>query len=235
MNNWVNERMLRILGRHHFTKEACTGLAVTGVALAVACAGGATNTPIAATPAAPSASTAAPATPEPSAVPTAAASSIASAPLNAEAPPAAPEPKTPPDGGAPVASAAAPEPEPTTPASEILTAPKVAFVIDYANSEAKAKAAAACEKDPKKDDPEAKSACLQKARSKFLADVIVFHKGKKGHATLTIYKRNDSDLKEVFVAPVVFSNVTPHSVQLKFQGGSGQRPLFKNTGSPTLN
>ena len=120
-------------------------------------------------------------------------------------------------------------------ASEVLTAPKVAFLVDYAGSDVKAKAQAACEKDPKNSEPAAKSACMQKARNQFLPDVLVFQKDKKDHVTLTIYKRNESALKEVYVAPVAFSNVTAHSVQLKFKGGgSGQRALFRSSNSPTL-
>ena len=77
---------------------------------------------------------------------------------------------------------------------------------------------------------------MQKTRAQFLADVLVFQKDKKGHVTLTIYKRNDSELKEVYIAPVSFANETANSLHIKFTGGgSGQRPLFKNTNSPTLN
>ena len=126
--------------------------------------------------------------------------------------------------------------QPSQSPADALTAARVAFLIDYANSDAKTKALANCEKDPKKDDPTAKAACMQKARSQFLPDVLVFLKDKKGHVTLTIYKRNDSQLKEVYVAPVSFADETPNSLRLKFKGGgSGQRPLFKNTNSPMLN
>ncbi len=125
--------------------------------------------------------------------------------------------------------------QPSQSPADSLTAARVAFLIDYANSEAKVKAQANCEKDPKKDDPAAKAACMQKARSQFLADVLVFQKDKKGHITLTIYKRNDSELKEVYIAPVSFANETPNSLHIKFTGGgSGQRPLFKNSNSPTI-
>ena len=125
--------------------------------------------------------------------------------------------------------------QPSQSPAESLTAARVAFLIDYANSDVRAKAQANCEKDPKKDDPTAKAACMQKARSQFLPDVLVFQKDKKGHLTLTIYKRNDSELKEVYIAPVSFAGETSSSLQLKFKGGgSGQRPLFKNTNSPTL-
>jgi hypothetical protein len=179
----------------------------------------------------------APATSAPPAVASAAAAT-ATPSATSEAKPAATESKSSaPSTAAPPQAAASPEPAgPSVLASELLTAPKVAFLIDYANSEAKAKAQATCERDPKKDDPMAKSACMQKARNQFLADVLVFQKDKKDHVTLTIYKRNESDLKEVYVAPVAFANATAHSVQLKFKGGgSGQRPVFKNSNSPTLN
>ncbi len=154
---------------------------------------------------------------------------------NASTPKTAPETKEA-TASPPPAAASTPEAaEPTVPASDVLTAPKVAFLIDYANSEAKQKAEAACDKDPKKDEPGAKGECMQKARSKFQADVLLFHKGKGSSVTLTIYKRNDSALAEVFVSPLTFANVTAHSVQLKFKGGTGARPIWKNTASPTLN
>jgi hypothetical protein len=105
-------------------------------------------------------------------------------------------------------------------------------LIDYANSGAKAKAQAKCE--PKKEDPAAKAACMDKARAAFLADVLVFKSDKKGHETLTIYKRSDSNLKEVFVAPVSLKEQGDNTVQVKFKGGSGPRPLLKNSNSPTI-
>jgi len=238
MNNLGNDGSARVLGKFGCGRALGIAPAIGVIALAAACAGGGANTPQTTTVAtAPSAPAVAPASaaPKPTPAPSASTSAAPSASATAAASPPAPEMNESTGSSAPAASAAAPEPEPARPASEALTASKVAFVLDYANSDAKAKAVAACEKDPKQDDPEVKSACLQKARSKFLADVMVFHKGKKDNATLTIYKRNQSELKEVFVAPVVFENVTPHSVQLKFKGGRGQRPLFRNTGSPTLN
>jgi len=203
---------------------------VTAALLVSSCGGGAASAPPPITSPQPSTPTppvepAAPAASSvPSAVPSAPATESAPSPT-AEAKPAAPEPK----------GSSAESSEPLVLASEVLTAPKVAFLIDYPNSEAKEKAEAACAKDPKAEDPAVKSACLQKARGQFRADVLLFHKDSKDHITLTIYRRNESALAEVFVAPVAFANVTAHSVQLKFKGGgSGQRPIFKSVASPTL-
>jgi hypothetical protein len=128
------------------------------------------------------------------------------------------------------ASAPALDQLPTT----IVTAAGAAFLIDYANSDAKAKAEATCAKE-KKDDAAAKATCMEKAREQFLADVLVFKSDKKGHETLTVYKRTDSNLREVFTGPVTLKDLGPNSLQVKFKGGgSGQRPLFKNTNSPTF-
>ena len=207
----------------------CAAVAIT------ACGGGTAGAPPASAAAAPSSVVVPPvvsAAPAPSSPATTEATATTPAPGAESAKPTAIETK---ESAAPAPSAEAPA-TPSQSPSDALTAARVAFLIDYANSDAKTKAVAACEKDPKKDDPNAKAACLQKARSQFLPDVLVFLKDKKGHVTLTIYKRNDSELKEVYIAPVAFADETPNSLRLKFKGGgSGQRPLFKNTNSPMLN
>jgi len=115
-----------------------------------------------------------------------------------------------------------------------VTAAGAAFLVDYRNSEAKTKAEAACAKDPKKDDPASKAACMDKARTQFLADILVFKSDKKGNATLTIYKRTDSALAEVFKAPVSLKDESPKALKVTFKGGSGSRPLFKNSNSATI-
>jgi hypothetical protein len=208
------------------------GVGALCVAAAAAACGGTTAPPASATP-----------------TPSTAASSPVLAPFASSAPaPSADAAKNPPPSETAPATSK-PEPaatsspsstaetsQPSQSPAEALTAARVAFLIDYANSDPKNKAIAACEKDPRKDDSAAKAACMQKARSAFLPDVLVFQKDKKGHLTLTIYKRNESELKEVYIAPIAFADETPNSLKLKFKGGSsGQRPLFKNTSSPTLN
>jgi len=216
---------------------------VTNLGLAVAvtaCGGGAASAPPAGVAPAPSAiASAAPSVAAPIASATPSASSAPSADATKPAPAADDKAKATTDAKGRTSATTADSSGSTQPSqspAESLTAARVAFLIDYANSEAKVKAQANCEKDPKKDDPAAKAACMQKARSQFLPDVLVFLKDKKGHITLTIYKRNESELKEVYIAPVSFANETPSSLHVKFTGGgSGQRPLFKNTNSPTIN
>ena len=201
-------------------------------ALLFTACGGSSAPPASATPAPLTSST-----PPAATAPAVSAASSAATPAPA-AEPAKPEP-TPVTqaSAAPSATATPTEPAPSAEApSHSLTAPRVAFLIDYANSEARAKALANCDKDPKgKDDPAAKAACMDKARAQFQPDVLVFKSDKKGHETLTIYKRNDSVLKEVYSAPISLKDAGANAVQVKFKGaGSGQRPLFKNTNSPTL-
>jgi hypothetical protein len=179
----------------------------------------------------------APAAAEPSAATAAPAVTASSLPT---APPAQVPPPLP---SSPASSSAAPAGSAveagnsgtTSSPSATLTATRVAFLIDYNNSDAKTKAEAACDKAPKREDAAVKAACMSKAREHFLPDVLVFKAGRGGRVTLTIYKRNEMALKEVYVAPVSLKDEGPSSVRVKFKGGgSGQRPLFKNTNSPTI-
>lgn len=211
--------------------QTLSGLASVALLL-VACGGASATPPASATPA-----------PVTSATPPAAAAPVVPAATSVATPAPAAEPvkpETTPITQASAAPTATPSPTETAPnpesPSRSLTAPRVAFLIDYANSEAKTKALAKCDKDPKgTDDPAVKATCMDKARAQFQADVLVFKSDKKGHETLTIYKRNDSVLKELYTAPVSLKDEGANAVQLKFKGGgSGQRPLFKNTNSPTL-
>lgn len=180
------------------------------------------------------ATTAAPQTPPPSAAP--AVSSVAPAnPSPAE--PQSTQALAPAESQPTPAPSASPEPPPNPDRSPTatVTAAGAAFLLDYANSEAKTKAEAGCAKDPKNEDPAAKAACLGKARTHFLPDVLVFKSDKKGHESLTIYKREDSLLREVFSAPVSLKDEGPNLLQVKFKGaGNGQRPLFRGTNSPTI-
>ena len=175
-----------------------------------------------------------PATPSASAA-TSASTAAPSASATAEPPK---PPSAAPADAKPVTSAAAeidasgmPEQSPIA----TVTAAGAAFLVDYRNSEAKVRAQASCAKAPKKDDPASKATCMDKARAQFLADVLVFKSDKKGNASLTIYKRTDSALAEVFKAPVSLKDESPKALKVTFKGGgSGARPLFKNSNSATI-
>jgi hypothetical protein len=170
--------------------------------------------------------TPAPSAPAPVASAPPAASAAPSAPPSATAAPeassATSEPPLPPSEAKP--SEEAPRPKPIA----ILTAKDVAFMVDYANSEAKARAAASCEQEAK-GDPGARAACLDKAREKFLPDVLRFDQDKQKQWSLVVYKRTDSSLKEVYIGRVKFVDETADSVRLSLgQPESGQRPLFRS-------
>ena len=160
------------------------------------------------TPAAPPPSAATPAPPEPE--PEAAAT--------AEPPPPAPtEPAAEPPPPA--------ESKPSSSPKAVLTATEVAFVIDYANSDASDAAEATCSKSAAEDAAKL-AACKTKARDEFLADVIKFKKeGTKW--SWYVYKRKGSNLTEVFSAPVEFAEETERTVAVQIKGGDGTRPLFK--------
>jgi hypothetical protein len=117
----------------------------------------------------------------------------------------------------------------------VLTATTVSFLVDYNNSEARKFAEATCAKDAKAAEPEAKAACRQKARDKFLPDVLVFQKDARKNCTLIIYKRMGATLNEVSITAIEFADETSNSVRVKLKKDThGQRPLFKGQTSAVL-
>lgn len=148
-------------------------------------------------------------------------------PAPVEPPPAAPvaEPEPTP---APVPAEPPPEEKRRQSPVEMVTARDVAFLVDYATSDARTTAEADCDKESK-GDPAAKGACLEKARDKFQPDVLRFRKDDKGKVALMVYKRSGSALREVSVSAIEFTDETPDSVRVKFLGrDKGQRPVFKS-------
>jgi hypothetical protein len=116
--------------------------------------------------------------------------------------------------------------------STVLTATDVAFLIDFAESDARRKAETSCDEEAK-GDLAARGECLQKARDKFQPDVLRFTKEKQGRWSLHVYKRQDSTLKELYIGSVEFVDETPGSLRLKFTGRDvGRRPLLKSGSSP---
>jgi hypothetical protein len=107
---------------------------------------------------------------------------------------------------------------------DILTARDAAFQIDYANSEAKTKAAERCEKEAK-GDAEKQGACIAKARDAFMADVLRFKKESETRTLFVVYKRAGSVLREVSTGPVTLEE-QGETVKLKFLSTKGARPLW---------
>ena len=129
-----------------------------------------------------------------------------------------------------------PEPAPAPPPASteraqdpvaIITARDAAFLIDYANSEPKAKAAAQCEKEAQGDAAKI-GACLAKAREDFLPDVLRFRKDTEKVVSLLVYKRNGSALREISIGTVSLIPEPPDGVLVKFSGRQkGARPIFR--------
>jgi hypothetical protein len=117
-----------------------------------------------------------------------------------------------------------PQPRPIA----ILTGRDVSFMVDYASSDAKARAVTACDQEAK-GDPGVRAACLDKAREKFQPDVLRFDQDKQKQWSLIIYKRSQETLKEVWIGRVTFADETQDSVRLRLgKPESGQRPLFRS-------
>ncbi|HSU38438.1 MAG TPA: hypothetical protein VLJ38_02690 [Polyangiaceae bacterium] len=120
---------------------------------------------------------------------------------------------------------------------DIMTARDAAFLIDYANSDVKARAQAACAKEL---DAERNRACEEKARDAFQGDVIRFKRGpddKKDWAktvSLVIYKRNGSALREVSVGTVELSEEGADGVRVKLGKQKGARPLWRGQSSALI-
>ena len=69
---------------------------------------------------------------------------------------------------------------------------------------------------------------MEKARDKFLPDVLRFKKDEQGRVSLVIYKRAGSSLREVYLSAIELTEEGTDSVHIKFIGREkGQRPLFK--------
>jgi hypothetical protein len=141
----------------------------------------------------------------------------AAVPLEPAAPPAAetaPQPAPPANDG----------PGRSQKALDILTARDAAFQVDYASSDAKAKALEKCEKESK-GDAEKQGACVTKARESFLPDVLRFKKESETRILFVVYKRAGSTLREVSTGPVTLVEGAD-GVKVTFLSTKGARPLF---------
>ena len=140
--------------------------------------------------------------------------------------------EAPPDGSSP-----APEPTETKRTQkpiDMLTARDAAFLLDYANSDAKRTAETACDKEAK-DDAEKRGACLTKARDKFMPDVLKFRKDSEKQISLLVYKRSGSVLREVWVVVVELSESSSDAVKVKLTGRQkGTRPLWRSRSEVVL-
>jgi hypothetical protein len=110
---------------------------------------------------------------------------------------------------------------------DVLTAPEVAFMINYVSSAPKQAAEKSCDQEAA-GDPQKRAECLSKVRDAFQADVLRFKK-EGNRYVWTTYKRSGSVLSEVHTVPVEFTNESANSVTMKLKGrDTGKRPIFKH-------
>lgn len=154
--------------------------------------------------------------------------------------PAAPTPEKPapaadpaPAEPAPEAAPAAPtepEPEPVSkpsrPPVDVIAAPDMAFVINYASS---ALEAAAEKKCGGAGDAAAQAACKQKERGEFMADVIQFKRDKDESVTWIVHRRKGSTLIRLHASPVKLTQKSENTVTVEITDDDKKpRVLFPN-------
>jgi hypothetical protein len=105
-------------------------------------------------------------------------------------------------------------PKPTRTAQDIITAPDVAFVFSFANSEVGEKAEVSCSKKSK-DDPKKQTQCMQKARKEITADVHAFTKDKEGKFWWTISRVQGSKLRTLHKLQIEFADDKADSITIK--------------------
>lgn len=127
------------------------------------------------------------------------------------------------------APALPPEPERSpTAVIEALTAPGVAFVIDYTLTDAYRKASERCESEAGEDEAK-RNACQHAARRSFAADAIRFHEDDDGQLWWVIYRRQGDELVETYSAKVEFADVGTSSVTVVVtSAGKGKRPILRD-------
>jgi hypothetical protein len=105
-------------------------------------------------------------------------------------------------------------PKPTRTAHDIITAPDVAFVFSFANSEVGEKAEESCSKKSK-NDPKKQTQCMQKARKEITADVHAFTKDKEGKFWWTISRVQGSKLRTLHKVQIEFADDKADSITIK--------------------
>jgi hypothetical protein len=105
-------------------------------------------------------------------------------------------------------------PKPTRTAHDIITAPDVAFVFSFTNSEVGEKAEESCSKKSK-NDPKKQTQCMQKARKEITADVHAFTKDKEGKFWWTISRVQGSKLRTLHKVQIEFSDDKADSITIK--------------------
>jgi hypothetical protein len=142
--------------------------------------------------------------------------------ISPKEPEAASAPESPPEAAPHESSGMRPSHAP----SQVLTGPKISFMINYPASAPKHAAEEKCSKDAG-EDLAARAKCVSDARKNFIADVMLFKKNAQCRVEWIIYRRDRGTLFEVSTSQVELVNETENAVTLRLLGkGSGARPVF---------
>jgi len=106
---------------------------------------------------------------------------------------------------------------------DTITQTNIAYMINYNESEPKNAADKLCSKESH-DDPRLHAKCMEKERSKFLADCLVFTKDDKG-AFFTVYRRVGTALKEISKSRIDLANDKGTSIDVSIKSDKGSRPV----------
>jgi hypothetical protein len=173
---------------------------------------------------------------DPPAEPTGPAAPEPAKPAPAEAPPAEEPAATsePAETSAPAEEPASSASRPSRPPSEVIGAANMAFMIDYGASAPKEAAEKACDAESG-DDPQARAACIQKAREEFLADVLQFKKVGAKWFWIS-YQRKGRQLIEVHKTEIELGEETESTIKIVVKGKEEgrKRPLFPNSKEMTI-
>lgn len=111
--------------------------------------------------------------------------------------------------------------------TDILGAPKAAFILDYQASGAAENAEKKCDAESRGDAAK-RAECVKKARAELRAEVLQFKKSANGKWTLTVYERNGTALPEVYHSDIDLIDEKKDSVTVRFKAkqDKGARPIF---------
>ena len=107
--------------------------------------------------------------------------------------------------------------KPSRPPIDTITAPKMAFVINYGASAPNEKSEKKCDKAAG-DNMQKRAQCMAKERQDFVADVLQFKADDKGQMWFITYRRKGSNLVVIGRTPIELTDEKDNSVVAKVAG-----------------
>jgi hypothetical protein len=107
---------------------------------------------------------------------------------------------------------------------DTITQPTIAYMINYNESDPKDASDKICSKESH-DDPRLHAKCMEKERTHFVADVLVFGKDDKGQL-FTVFRRAGKTLKEVSKSRIELKDDKGNAITVNVKSDKGSRPVF---------